>query len=72
MEASLSNDMLATDFAEYLVRKGVPFRETHHIDGRAVRLAESRNVKMSALSVADLKTLHPLFDKDAVQIWDYS
>ncbi|KAJ3016066.1 hypothetical protein HKX48_004244 [Thoreauomyces humboldtii] len=71
MEASLSNDMLATDVAEYLVRKGVPFRETHHIAGRAVRLAESRTVEMSALSVADLKTLHPLFDEDAVQIWDY-
>ena len=26
--------MLATDLAEYLVRKGVPFRETHHISGR--------------------------------------
>jgi argininosuccinate lyase len=33
MLASLSADMLATDLAEYLVRKGVPFRETHHISG---------------------------------------
>lgn len=33
MRAVLSADMLATDLAEYLVRKGVPFRETHHISG---------------------------------------
>ncbi len=31
----LSPDMLATDLAEYLVRKGVPFRETHHISGES-------------------------------------
>lgn len=34
MLKGLSPDMLATDLAEYLVRKGVPFRETHHISGR--------------------------------------
>lgn len=34
MRAALSGDMLATDLAEYLVRKGVPFRETHHISGQ--------------------------------------
>lgn len=33
MAKVLSADMLATDLAEYLVRKGVPFRETHHISG---------------------------------------
>lgn len=34
--AGLSADMLATDLAEYLVRKGVPFRETHHISGEGL------------------------------------
>ena len=33
--------MLATDLADYLVRKGVPFRETHHVAGAAVRMAEA-------------------------------
>jgi hypothetical protein len=42
MEAGLDPAMLATDLAEYLVRKGVPFRETHHISGAAVKLAEDR------------------------------
>ena len=34
--------MLATDLADYLVRRGVPFRETHHIAGEAVRIAEDQ------------------------------
>ncbi len=36
MKAALDPFMLATDVADYLVRKGVPFRETHHISGRVV------------------------------------
>ncbi|KAJ9631909.1 argininosuccinate lyase [Taxawa tesnikishii (nom. ined.)] len=43
MLASLTPDMLATDLADYLVRKGVPFRETHHISGQVVALAEREN-----------------------------
>ena len=42
MEAGLSPDMLATDLADYLVRRGVPFRETHHVAGKAVQLAEDK------------------------------
>lgn len=42
MKAGLSPDMLATDLADYLVRKGVPFRETHHVAGKAVQLAEDK------------------------------
>jgi argininosuccinate lyase len=71
MKAALSKDMLATDLAEYLVRKGVPFRETHHISGQAVRMAEDRGCSMSDLSVKDLKTLHPLFEDDVLQVWDF-
>lgn len=71
MLSSLTNDMLATDLAEYLVRKGVPFRETHHISGRAVRMAEEANVAMSALTVDQLKSLHPSFTDDVKAVWDY-
>lgn len=71
MRKALSTDMLATDLAEYLVRKGVPFRSTHHISGQAVRMAEERGVSMCQLSVQDLKTLHPLFEEDVMQVWDF-
>ena len=63
--------MLATDLAEYLVRKGVPFRETHHISGAAVKMAEDRGVALSALSADDLRTIHPLFGDDVDAVWDF-
>lgn len=71
MKASLSADMLATDLAEYLVRKGVPFRETHHISGAAVKMAEDRNGSLSDLTVEDLKTLHPSFEADVSKVWSF-
>lgn len=71
MKASLSADMLATDLAEYLVRKGVPFRETHHISGAAVKMAEDRNGSLSDLTVEDLKTLHPSFEEDVSKVWSF-
>ena len=71
MKAALSSFMLATDLSEYLVRKGVPFRETHHISGRAVQLAEERGCALTDLSLADLKGLHELFTDDVMKVWDY-
>lgn len=64
----LSADMLATDLAEYLVRKGVPFRETHHHSGAAVKMAEDRGVTLFDLTVEDLKTIHPLFTDDVAAV----
>lgn len=64
-------EMLATDIAEYLVRKGLPFRETHHIAGAAVKLAETKGVPLDKLSVDDLKTLHPMFEADVETLWSY-
>jgi argininosuccinate lyase len=71
MEKGLSADMLATDLAEYLVRKGVPFRETHHISGAAVKLAEDRGCALSDLTVDDLKPLCDAFEDDVVGVWSY-
>lgn len=71
MRAGLSADMLATDLAEYLVRKGVPFRETHHLSGAAVKMAEDRGCALSDLTPADLRTIHPLFDDDVADVWDF-
>ncbi len=45
---------LATDIAEWLVRRGVPFREAHEISGRCVRMAESRGVELWDLSDEEL------------------
>ena len=45
----------------------MPFRETHHISGAAVKMAEDRGCELSALTVADLQTIHPLFGDDVTQ-----
>ncbi|KAH9376615.1 hypothetical protein HPB48_005826 [Haemaphysalis longicornis] len=70
-ESSLSPDMLATDVAYYLVRKGVPFRDAHHTAGELVALAEKKNVPMSSLSCAEAKSISELFDEDLAHVWDY-
>ncbi|KAJ2754104.1 argininosuccinate lyase [Coemansia pectinata] len=71
MKQCLTGDMLATDLAEYLVRKGVPFRQTHHISGAAVKMAEDRGCQISDLSVSDLKTLHEAFEDDVLLVWNF-
>lgn len=71
LRQALVTEMLATDLADYLVRKGVPFRETHHVAGAAVRLAEERRVRLSDLTTADLQSLHPAFDEDVHAVWDF-
>ncbi|KQU74152.1 argininosuccinate lyase [Aminobacter sp. DSM 101952] len=49
----------ATDLADWLVRTlGMPFREAHHVTGRAVALAESKKVGLEKLSLDDLKSIH--------------
>ncbi len=50
----------ATDLADWLVREaGLPFREAHHVTGRAVALAESRGKGLDKLSLEDLRAIHP-------------
>ncbi|CUA74971.1 argininosuccinate lyase [Rhizoctonia solani] len=71
MRAALTMDMLATDLADYLVRKGTPFRETHHISGRAVALAESLGVQLSDLTLEQYKKLSPKFEEDVVSVFDF-
>jgi argininosuccinate lyase len=55
--------LLATDAADGLVRKGVPFREAHEAVARLVRAAEARGVGLEALSTAELAAAHPAFDE---------
>ncbi|KZV88311.1 putative ARG4-arginosuccinate lyase [Exidia glandulosa HHB12029] len=71
MRAALTPDMLATDLADYLVRKGVPFRETHHISGRAVALAEAEKKPLSTLTLQQLQGLCPKFTADVKDVFDF-
>ncbi|KAM4820640.1 LOW QUALITY PROTEIN: argininosuccinate lyase [Thomomys bottae] len=71
MAQALSPDMLATDLAYYLVRKGMPFRQAHEASGKAVFMAETKGVALNQLSLQELQTISPLFSGDVSRVWDY-
>jgi len=48
--------------------QNVPFRETHHISGAAVKMAEDRGCALSDLTPDDLRTIHPLFEDDVALV----
>ncbi|CEK17668.1 argininosuccinate lyase [Chthonomonas calidirosea] len=69
MEAVLEGDFsTATDLADYLARRGMPFREAHEIVGRIVRYCLEKGIKLEALDVATLKTFSPLFDSEVLAL----
>ncbi|KAM4055666.1 lyase domain-containing protein [Hirsutella rhossiliensis] len=71
MRAALDPFMLATDVADYLVRKGVPFRETHHISGRCVAKSEETGTPMNELSYEQLKAIDGRFEEDIRDVFNY-
>uniref|UniRef100_A0A670K9P9 Argininosuccinate lyase n=1 Tax=Podarcis muralis TaxID=64176 RepID=A0A670K9P9_PODMU len=70
MEKALSPDMLATDLANLLVRKGMPFRQAHTAVGKAVHLAETKGVTLNHLSPEDLKSITPMLGGDISQVFN--
>jgi argininosuccinate lyase len=71
MEAAASDpNLVATDLAEYLVKKGVPFRKAHEIVGKLVADAIAKGAKLSAVSAAELKKSSSLFDVDVAEVFD--
>ena len=65
-EALAGDFLLATELADYLVERGLPFREAHHVSGRLVRWCERRGVNFTALSPEVLAQHHPLLDEGAL------
>lgn len=66
---AINTDAFATDAADYLVAKGVPFREAHHVIGRLVKRAEVARVPLDQLPLADWKAESPLFTEDILSIF---
>lgn len=62
--------LLATDLADYLVARGVPFREAHHAVGAVVKLAERNNVRLDQLPVDEVQRVHPGFGPDWPSVFD--
>jgi argininosuccinate lyase len=71
MEAAANDpNLFATDLAEYLVKKGTPFREAHEIVGKLVAHAMQNKIGLDKVSVSEMKTFSPLFDIDIANVFD--
>ena len=68
LAAASANYSVATDYADYLVRKGMPFRAAHEAVGKLVRKAEEKRCELGELSLAELRQSSPLFEEDARKI----
>jgi argininosuccinate lyase len=65
LRAAASNPALfATDAADYLVHRGVPFRQAHDLVGKILREAEKQGKPWTALSLEEVQNISPLFEKD--------
>jgi argininosuccinate lyase len=62
--------LLATDLADYLVLKGMPFREAHHVVGVVVALAEKKGRVLDKLTLAELQSVDRHFGPDALNIFN--
>jgi argininosuccinate lyase len=69
MLEALAGDMsAATEIADYLAGKGIPFRQAHHISGEIVRYAESRGMGLDGLTLEELQVFSPLFAADLLPL----
>jgi len=62
--------LFATDLADYLTARGVPFREAHAAVGALVRTAESEGRPLSALTLREFRAAHPFFGDDVRHVFD--
>lgn len=69
--AALDPFLFATDLADYLVRKGMPFRQAHKVVGRVVAHCLARGVRLDKMSADDLRAFSPEFGADAPAVFDW-
>ncbi len=62
--------LTATDLADYLVKKGLPFRQAHEVVGKAVARCIASNRELTDLDLAELKSLHPSIQEDVLKVLD--
>jgi argininosuccinate lyase len=66
--AAAANYALATDVADFLVRKGMPFRQAHQAVGKLVKYAQQRGKELSALTLKEYQRFSPLFDEEVLRL----
>lgn len=62
--------LIATDLVDYLVRKGVAFRNAHHVVGKLVALSEQRGKPLNQLSIGDFRSIDSRFASDVFNLFD--
>jgi argininosuccinate lyase len=70
MRNAIDSSMLATDLADYLVEKEVPFRKAHEIAGKVVREAGQENVSLEQMPLEAYQVISPVFEADVYQVFD--
>jgi argininosuccinate lyase len=68
-QQAINMQALATDIADYLVKKGMPFREAHHAVGKAVKLSETIGINLADLPLSEWQKISPLFDQDVFSVF---
>ncbi|MBS6829854.1 MAG: argininosuccinate lyase [Desulfovibrio sp.] len=71
-EACKAGFLNATELADYLVGKGLPFREAHHVTGQAVAAAEREGKGLEDLTLPELQSLEPRIGSDVYAVLDYA
>lgn len=71
LKAALSEDLLTTNVANYLVRKGMPFIQTHSLAGKVIAQSEAMNCPMSKLPLEEFQKISPLFEKDVYDVFNF-
>lgn len=69
LRSAIDSTMMATDLADYLVEKGVPFRKAHELAGKAIRAAGEKQVSLEKLSLEAYQAIGP-FEADVYQVFD--
>lgn len=72
MSDALSEDLLATDLADYLVKKGLPFRQAHHVVGAVVQMAAEQGSELSELDLKTLQSVSDHFADGVSAVFDFS
>ncbi|XP_063613160.1 argininosuccinate lyase-like [Penaeus indicus] len=70
-QKGLTEEMLATDIAYYLVKKGMAFRTAHGKAGEVVKLAEELGCPFSKIPLSELTNISPLFAEDVSSVWNF-
>jgi len=70
LKATQQGYLVATDLADYLVRKGMTFRKAHQVVGDIIRMAEAKNKELHQLDVKEMKDFSPLIEEDVYEWLD--